>query len=108
MKTYQDTQTGEIWAFEDDVDPLKFPSTPKTLSTKIVDRPSNYHTWNDGKWILTPEKEKEMHNSVVLNKILVMESEITQSKIVAASLDLDGGWLKKHLQEIETLRKTLR
>lgn len=53
MKHYQDTETGLIHAFEDDVDPraLNNRNIPTTLSETIKQKPSDSHVWYQGGWI---------------------------------------------------------
>lgn len=53
MKHYQDTETGAIYAFEDDVDPwaLNNRNIPTTLSETIKPKPSDSHVWCQEGWI---------------------------------------------------------
>lgn len=55
MKYYQDTITGQIYAFENHVNVEKLMQTsrniPKTLIDKVKEKPSNNHIWYDGEWI---------------------------------------------------------
>lgn len=53
MQHFQDTETGQIHAFDDGVDPFKlgYRSIPKTLSATIVPQPSEDHVWFKGGWI---------------------------------------------------------
>lgn len=53
MKQYQDTETGMIYAFEDDYDPLTANNRniPKTLTTNVKPRPDDSHVWYQGGWI---------------------------------------------------------
>lgn len=53
MKHYQDTETGQIYAFEDDVNPfeLNYRSIPKALSETVKEKPSESHVWHQGDWI---------------------------------------------------------
>ncbi|MDH1181152.1 hypothetical protein N5C72_24000 [Achromobacter mucicolens] len=53
MKQYQDTETGMIYAFEDDYDPLTANNRniPKTLTTTVKLRPDDSHVWYQGAWI---------------------------------------------------------
>lgn len=57
MKHYQDTETGLIHAFEDDVDPraLSNRNIPITLSESIKLKPSDSHVWHQGDWIKQEE-----------------------------------------------------
>lgn len=57
MKHYQDTETGLIHAFEDDVDPraLNNRNIPITLSETINQKPSDSHVWYQGGWIKPEE-----------------------------------------------------
>lgn len=54
MQVYQDTKTGEEWHFDDgvDVSSLDKPYIPKTISAKVIPKPSPAHTWVDGRWVL--------------------------------------------------------
>lgn len=53
MQHFQDTETGQIHAFDDGVDPFKleYRSIPKTLSATIIPKPSEDHVWFNGSWI---------------------------------------------------------
>lgn len=53
MKNYQDTETGMIYAFEDDYDPLTSNNRniPKTLIEEIKQKPDDSHVWHQGGWI---------------------------------------------------------
>ncbi|QNG99499.1 hypothetical protein [Pseudomonas sediminis] len=53
MKHYQDTETGQIYAFEDDINPfeLNCRNIPKTLSDNVREKPSELHVWHQGDWI---------------------------------------------------------
>jgi hypothetical protein len=53
MQHFQDTETGQIHAFDDEIDPfaLGYRSIPKTLSSTIKPKPSEEHVWLDGDWI---------------------------------------------------------
>lgn len=53
MQHFQDTETGQIHAFDDGIDPftLGYRSIPKTLSATIKPKPSDEHVWLNGDWI---------------------------------------------------------
>lgn len=53
VQHFQDTETGQIHAFDDGVDPFKlgYRSIPKTLSATVIPRPSEDHVWFKGAWI---------------------------------------------------------
>lgn len=53
MQHYQDTETGQIHAFDDGIDPfaLGYRSIPKTLSSTIKQKPSEEHVWLNGDWV---------------------------------------------------------
>lgn len=53
MKHYQDTETGMIYAFEDDYDPFMANNrnTPSTLTETIKPKPDDFHVWYQGGWI---------------------------------------------------------
>ncbi len=53
MKNYQDTETGQIHAFEDGVDPFKLNNRniPTTLSELVIQKPNEDHVWFEGHWI---------------------------------------------------------
>jgi hypothetical protein len=57
MKHYQDTETGAIYAFEDDVDPwvLNNRKNPTTLSEAIKPKPDGSHVWYQDGWIKREE-----------------------------------------------------
>lgn len=52
MKDYQDTETGSMWAFEDDIDPLalKNRNIPITLSAIVKYKPDDSYVWHKGDW----------------------------------------------------------
>ncbi len=62
MKHYQDTKTGNIYAFNDNVDIeneiQNNRNIPKTLSSNIKQKPSNSHIWHNENWI--HEKDKPL------------------------------------------------
>lgn len=53
MKNYQDTVTGEVYAFEDDFDPFfsENRNIPKTLTKNIKLKPSGTSVWYKEEWI---------------------------------------------------------
>lgn len=55
MKYYQDTKTGKIYAFEDNVDVEREMQNnriiPKTLISKVQEKPSNSFIWHNEEWI---------------------------------------------------------
>ncbi|TCH65391.1 hypothetical protein [Acinetobacter sp. ANC 4862] len=53
MKHYQDTQTGQIYAFEDDFNPFISDNRniPKTLTDVIKNKPTDTSVWYWGDWI---------------------------------------------------------
>lgn len=55
MKHYQDTITGQIYAFENHVNVEKLMQTnrnlPKTLIDNIKEKPNDNHIWHNGDWI---------------------------------------------------------
>jgi hypothetical protein len=57
MRHYQDTETGRIFAFEDDVDPwtLNNRNIPTTLSEIIKPKPDDSHVWYQDGWIMQKE-----------------------------------------------------
>lgn len=57
MKHYINTVDNTLWAFEDDVNPSDFPSTPSTLQLIEEDRPSNEHIYENNTWVIPPAPE---------------------------------------------------
>jgi len=53
MKEYQDTETGMIYAFEDDYDPstANTRNIPKTLTAAVKPKPDDSHVWYQSTWI---------------------------------------------------------
>lgn len=53
MQSYQDTETGQIHAFDDGVDPftLGYRSIPRTLTSMVKPKPSEEYVWLNGDWI---------------------------------------------------------
>jgi len=60
MKTYQDTETGQLHAFDDGVDPFKLNNRniPTTLSETVIPKPSESHVWYKGGWVKDTEVPK--------------------------------------------------
>ena len=61
MKNYQDTETGQIFAFDDGVNPLtlNYRNIPSTLSETIISKPSESHVWLNGSWVVDTEAPKD-------------------------------------------------
>ncbi|MGY2259280.1 hypothetical protein [Pseudomonas sp. SDO55104_S430] len=61
MKHYQDTETGCIYGFEDDIDPftLNNPNLPVTLSKIIKPKPDETYVWYQGDWMSQDEAPPE-------------------------------------------------
>lgn len=57
MKTYQDTETGKLHAFEDGIDPfsLNNRNIPTTLSETIIPQPDSSYVWFGGDWVKNTE-----------------------------------------------------
>ncbi len=53
MKEYQDTETGQIYAFEDDYDPFLEDNRniPKTLTEVVQRKSTDTSVWYNGGWI---------------------------------------------------------
>ncbi|MBT3067854.1 hypothetical protein [Rhodoferax sp. U11-2br] len=53
MQYFQDTETGQIHAFDDGIDPftLGYRSIPKTLSASVKPQPSEEYVWMNGDWV---------------------------------------------------------
>lgn len=60
MKTFQDTETGQLYCFEDDADLTKL-KIPNTLSENVIPKPSDAHVWYENNWI---EKAKAPDNYI--------------------------------------------
>jgi len=60
MKNYQDTETGQVYAFDDGVDPLTLNNRniPTTLSENVIPKPSESHIWYNGAWAKDTEVPK--------------------------------------------------
>lgn len=61
MKTYQDTETGKLHAFDDGIDPFKLNNRniPTTLSKTVIPQPSESHVWFNGGWAKGTEVPKD-------------------------------------------------
>lgn len=61
MKTYQDTETGKLHAFDDGVDPFKlnYRSIPAMLTENVIYQPSESHVWFKGAWIKDTDAPKD-------------------------------------------------
>ncbi|PCI44796.1 MAG: hypothetical protein COB41_03340 [Proteobacteria bacterium] len=60
MKDYQDSETGQIYAFDDGIDPFKLNNRniPVTLTETVMPKPSESHLWYDGAWVKDTEVPK--------------------------------------------------
>lgn len=60
MKDYQDTETGQVWSFDDGVDPFKLNNRniPTTLSETVISKPSESHVWFKEAWVQDTEAPK--------------------------------------------------
>lgn len=71
MKHYQDTITGQIYAFNDhdNVEKLmqKRRNIPKTLTNKVKEKPSDNHIWYNENWI--QEKDKPINYKEPISEI---------------------------------------
>jgi len=60
MKHYQDTVTGQVYAFSEHDNVEKLMQTrrniPKTLTDKVKEHPSDNHIWHNGDWINKKDK----------------------------------------------------
>lgn len=63
MKHYQDTVTGQVYAFyeHDNVDKLMKTrrNIPKTLTDNVKEKPSDNHIWHNGDWIYEKHKPSD-------------------------------------------------
>lgn len=110
MRHFQDTATGKIWSFDDDIgldkdgepiNPLSLPSSPKTLSSTIIEKPTGDSVWDNGAWVPAPD------NEVALKEISVLEAQITPRRLREAVLGKDSGWLDDVESQIIELRKRI-
>ncbi len=71
MKHYQDTITGQIYAFYESDDVEKLMQTrrniPKTLTDNVKEKPSDNHIWYNGDWI--DEKDKPIEYKEPISEI---------------------------------------
>ncbi len=53
MKYYQDTETGQIYAYEDDFNPFEsdIRTIPKTLTDRVKRKPTDTSVWYKENWI---------------------------------------------------------
>src|SRR5690348_13534534 len=60
MKTYQNIETGELYAFDDWIDSFKLNNRNirGTLSETAIPRPSEFHVWFTGSWIKDTDSPK--------------------------------------------------
>lgn len=62
MKHYQDTKTGQVYAFEEHIDPFKLNNRNlpiQTLSDKVKEKPNDDCFWYKGDWVHKNELPKE-------------------------------------------------
>lgn len=74
MQIYQDAETGTEWHFDDGIDPMVYESTPRTLSSVIIPKPSEHHDWSNGAWVLNANKKKASSNVAILAQIAQIEA----------------------------------
>lgn len=71
MKHYQDTITGQIYAFDDNVDVEELMQTnrniPKTLTENVKEKSIDNHIWHNGDWI--DKKDKPMDYKEPISEI---------------------------------------
>lgn len=71
MKHYQDTVTGQVYAFYEHDNVEKLMKTrrniPKTLTDNVKEKPSDNHIWHNGDWI--HEKEKPLDYKEPISEI---------------------------------------
>ncbi|MGB7401491.1 MAG: hypothetical protein WA916_02880 [Arcobacter sp.] len=61
MKHYQDTKTGQIYAFEDNINPYKLNNRNlpiKTLTDNVKEKPNENYIWYKGDWVHKNEVPK--------------------------------------------------
>jgi hypothetical protein len=107
MQIFQDPETGLEWHFEDGVNPHDFPQTPKKLTDKIVPRPTPFHSWEKGKWVITADGKKQLEREKTLIEIANLEAQITPRRLLDHSLGKDTKFLPELNAQIETLRAQL-
>jgi hypothetical protein len=107
MQKFQDPETGLEWHFEDGVNPHDYPHTPKKLTDKIVPKPTPFHTWSKGKWVLDVSGKRELEREQALMKIADLEAQITPRRLLDHSLGKDTKFLPELNAQIEALRAQL-
>lgn len=75
MQKYQDTATGQEWHFDDGVDVAALPNVPKTLSAQIIPRPSPFHDWSAGAWVLNQAAQTTANNKAIFAQIEELEKQ---------------------------------
>lgn len=89
MKHYINTQDNTIWAFDDNVNPYDFASTPTTLQLIEEPRPSNEYIWENGQWVL---------QQIVIETIVPSSITMRQCRLQLSSQNL--------LDDVETFIQT--
>lgn len=107
MQKFQDTATGLEWHFDDGVDVAALPNVPKTLSAQIIPRPSAFHEWNAGAWVLNKAAQDAAHNDGILVQIAELEKQQPRA-LRELLIDPANAFAKNKLADIDAQIAALR
>ena len=102
MQHFQDAETGQIYAFDDGVDPfsLGYRSIPRTLCSTVIAKPSDEHVWLAGNWVHRTQAPSEYRPPV---SSVPAYDPIWQSFLTPCTLVLkDGEDFTPTLEQINT------
>jgi hypothetical protein len=105
MQTFQDTVTGQLWAFEDGVNPHDYPSTPTTLTTNIIEQPGPEYVWENGGWVVSPAKVEEIGDAVRAQRDAILsQTDWIVTKSLEAGQPVPQEWAdyRQALRDIPT------
>jgi len=107
MQKYQDTETGMEWHFDAGVDVAALPNVPATLTQNIIQRPSQFHDWIGGGWVLNQAAQDAANNAAVLAQITALEEkQIRPTRELL--LDPANAFAKNKLADLEAQIVALR
>jgi len=107
MQKFQDAATGQEWHFDDGVDVASLPNVPRTLTQNIIPRPSQFHDWTGGGWVLNQAAQDAANNAAVLAQITVLEEkQIRPTRELL--LDAANVYAKNKLADLEVRIVALR
>lgn len=95
MDTFQDTITGQIFTFKQDITLSEiasiFPELPATLSESVVFPPSQEYSWVNGQWEIDPVKRAAILKPAAQSEL--DKSDVTILRCVENAITVPAEWL---------------